>query len=549
MNGAVDNFPVPYVTSTAAVMPAESVMSLRPEEYRLPEATKTPEDTQDTIEDVKTRLANHIRGKWETHKQHRQTVGIDNQFMASKKACARQYEDQKLNDIRAYEQNPKYDPPYHPIIDVKCRALNAKMSAKVMAPGDRPWNIDPTPVPEVPGDLRKQMEQELAYQVANEAFTQGTIPSIEDVDRAMPQIEKNLLTMMTKRSKTVNEEAKTRLDDQLREGGWYEAIKECLYDFARKPYAVIKGPIQKSRKKYSHEYNELSQQWETVVVDEKLDTWSRVAAEKFYPAPNSNKINDGDTIELSSYTRKGLYDAKDIEGYDEAAIRRVLKQWASGGLHECTTLDYERATVDQKSSTDFGSDLDCLIYYGTVSGEILLEWGMTEDVITDPDDEYNIWAELIGSEVIMARINPDPLGKKPYFKASLVEDPDKFGGGSVPDILYDLSGVCCAVLRAAHMNSAYSSRPITDVAVDQLENRNMPTVTPGMVIRRTTDMMKDLARPVNFFQPRNDTGPLSAFLDFCETKADEWTGIMRISHGGDTAGGADSTASGMSMNI
>jgi len=519
-----------------------------PESYAIPASPEAGDNKPIDTSAVVMSLANHIRGKWQEAKQHREQSGVDAQIMRSKRAGDRQYEPNKLQEIRDYEKNQRYDPPYDPIIDVKCRALQAKMSSRILAPGDRPWSISPTPIPDLPDDVKQGLERIVALTVTEQAMQQGNAPAIDDVEQQKPDIEAQVLAMMTKLAKEANESATQRLDDQLREGGWYEAVKKCIYDFTRMPASILKGPILKKRNKLSHQFGPTG--WTTSITEERIDTWERVAPVKIYQEPHSKGVNDGYLIELSSYKRRDLYNAIGIEGYDEKAIRQVLNTWQSGGLHEWTLLDTEKALLEKKSTITLGNDIDCLIFWGSAPGNLLITWGMKADVITDPDREYDIWAELIGSEVIMARLNPDPLSEKPYHKASLIEDPDRFWNASTPDLLWDIAMLCCAVLRACGVNAAFSSGPIMDIAVDQLENRNDTALYPRRVIRRTSKMMNDLRQVVNFYQPQLMTGPLSQFLEFCHTLCDEWSGIMRIAHGGDATGtGADSTASGMSMNI
>jgi hypothetical protein len=357
------------------------------------------------------------------------------------------------------------------------------------------------------------------------------------------------LAEMKRRAREAVEKMSQKVDDQLEEGKWREAIKEIIYDFVTYPACFLKGPTLKRNQKITQKYDNLMRKWQAIIEEDKIDTWARVAPNKIYPEPHSKSINDGYLFELASYKRKDLYNAKKIDGYSADAISRILRQHSDGGLHEWTLLDTERRALEKKSTYTFGSDLDTLIFWGTVPGKLLRDWGMDAAVVTDPDGEYDVWAEMIGSEVIMARINPDPLGDKPYFKACLIEDPDRFWNKAVPDILWDISSLCSAVLRASGINAAFAAGPMVDINVDRLENANDDAIYPGRKFRSTNKQMVE-SKAINFYQPQLQVRGLADFHETCYQLADEWSGIPRIAHGGDQPStGVTSTASGTSMFI
>lgn len=503
-------------------------------------------------------LAGHLRAKWEQAKQHREQSGVDEQIMRAKRARDLQYEPSKLAQIQAVH-GPEYDPPYDPIIDVKCRALEAWLTDIILTPGDRPWSLEPTPIPDLPEDIRqaleKEVEQRVAMQVAQEALAQGGMPSIEEVEartkEIMPMMKAVFLAEMKRKAREAVEKMTQKIDDQLTEGKWRLAIKQIIYDFVTYPACFLKGPTLRKDRRFTQKFDPLTRKHKPVVEERKIDTWTRVAPDKIYPEPHSSSINGGYLFELASYKRKDLYGAIGIDGYDEAAIRRVLQSHSDNGLHEWTLTQTERQLLEKKSTFIAGSDVDTLIFWGTVPGKYLIEWGMNKksEVITDPEREYDVWAEMIGTEVIMARLNPDPLCEKPYYKACLIEDPDRFWNKAMPDLLRDISNLCCAVLRASGINAAFAAGPIMAVNVDHLENRNDSTLYPQRVVRLTNKQMSE-GKLVDFYQPNLLVGPLGIFLDTCHTFADEWSGLPRITHGGDQSStGVTSTASGTSMFI
>lgn len=518
-------------------------------------------------ESVLQGLAGHVRAKFDAAKQHLEQSGVADQIINAKRARDFQYSPTKQAQIREIE-GPDYDPPYDPVIDVKCRALEAWLSDIILSHGNRPWSIEPTPIPDLPDELaqivERAAEQRVAEQMAQEyeaALEQQmsgvgssvAAPTIEEVqartEQLLPDIKAMFVAEMKRRARAAVEKMTGKIDDQLAEGGWMQAIKEILYDFTTYPACFLKGPTLKRVPQLKQQYNERARRWETVVIQRKIDTWKRVAPDRIFPEPHSTGINGGYLCELASYKRKDLYDSMGIEGYSETAIREVLKTHTAGGLKIWTLNDQEKAQIEKKSNHIVGDDIDVIIFWGPVSGQLLLEWGMKPTVITDAEREYDAWVELIGTQVIMARLNPDPLGQKPYYKTSLIEDPDRFWNKAVPDILKDLSALCNAVLRACGVNAAFGAGPMVDLNVDRMRDKNDTRIWPRKTFVSTNKQMQE-SKAVNFYQPQLQVRALSDFLEFCHTLADEWVNVPRITHGGDSSGsGVTSTASGTSMFI
>ena len=76
-------------------------------------------------------------------------------------------------------------------------------------------------------------------------------------------------------------------------------------------------------------------------------------------------------------------------------------------------------------------------FWGKISGKMLVEWGMDEEMIPDETKEYdaNVW--VIGNYVLKAVLNYDPLGEKPYAKTSFIKSPGAFWGKGIPEIIED----------------------------------------------------------------------------------------------------------------
>jgi hypothetical protein len=221
-------------------------------------------------------------------------------------------------------------------------------------------------------------------------------------------------------------------------------------------------------------------------------------------------------------------------------------------LREWIYVDLTKATAEGKSTTAAGQNpselIDALQFWGSVQGQLLLDWGMSEEEVPDPLAEYPIEAWLIGRWIIKAVVNPDPLGRKPYYKASYEEVPGAFWGNSVADLCRDAQDICNAAARALVNNMSLASGPQVVYNIDRLpEGENVTQIFPWKIWQVTSDPMNGGQAPVTFYQPSSQANELMAVYEKFAVLADEYTGIPRYMTGGTPSGGAGRTASGMSM--
>jgi hypothetical protein len=173
---------------------------------------------------------------------------------------------------------------------------------------------------------------------------------------------------------------------------------------------------------------------------------------------------------------------------------------------------------------------------------------MTEEEVPDPMAEYPIEAWLIGTWIIKAVINSDPLGRKPYYKTSYEEIPGAFWGNSVADLCRDTQDICNAAARSLVNNMSLASGPQVVYNIDRLPDGEIITpLYPWKIWQVTADPLGSGSKPVEFYQPATQANELMAVYEKFAVLADEYTGIPRYMTGGSVTGGAARTASGMSM--
>lgn len=529
----------PGVTSVGGIVPIKTVKQLQQEERAAAVAANA--------EPVVQNLAAHIKKAWyyaRTAKEY--TVEI--KMLKNVRARRGEYDPEKIAQLR--EQGSSLI--YMMLTSNKCRAASSWLRDVLMTTAsDKPWTIKPGPVPDMPPDVMNEVMAK-AQQKIQELLMQGINPDDVAVREMLLDLKEQSMAQVTKLADMQAQLMEQKMYDQLLEGHWTEAFAQFLDDIVTFPSAIMKGPVVRKRPKMHWVKDPQSNDYVLDVQETYCLEWERVDPFMFYPAPDASDVNDGAMIQRHKLQRSDLVALLDVEGYSNAAIRAVLEDYGKGGLRDWIYVDLTKTTAEGKSTVAAGQNpselIDALQYWGSVQGKTLLDWGMSEDEVPDPLAEYPIEAWLIGRWIIKAVINPDPMGRKPYFKASYEEVPGAFWGNSVADLCRDTQAVCNAAARSLVNNMSLASGPQVVYNVDRLPaGENITQLFPWKIWQVTSDPLSSGAKPVEFYQPSSQAAELMAVYEKFATLADEYTGIPRYMTGDSPAGGAGRTASGMSM--
>ncbi len=432
----------------------------------------------------------------------------------------------------------------------KCRAASSWLRDVLLTDSkDKPWSLKPNPIPEMPPPVLQGLMQQAQQKLM--AFMQtGVNPTDQEVRQILLDFKDQAMGELTELAKEDANRMEKKMHSQLLDGQWTTAFAQFIDDLVTFPCAIIKGPVVRSKPHMN--WVPVGDSYELRVQSELALEWERVDPFNIYPAPDASHINDGYLIERHRLQRADLVGMLGVEGYSDGAIRVVLEEYGKGGLRDWIYVDLTKAAAEGKSTVAAGQNpselIDALQFWGSVQGQLLLDWGLTEEEVPDPLAEYPIEAWLIGRWIIKAVINPDPLGRKPYYKTSYEEVPGAFWGNSVADLCRDSQSMCNAVARALVNNMSLASGPQVVYNIDRLpQGENITQLFPWKIWQVTSDPLNGNARPVEFFQPDSRASELMAVYEKFAVLADEYTGIPRYMTGGNPSGGAGRTASGMSM--
>ena len=495
-------------------------------------AEKPPEPEMDA-------LASHIRDRMTEMRNFRNTEGIAQRLVDALRTYKGQYDPGKLSEIKKFGGSEVYAR----ITSTKCRGATALLR-DVYLGAERPWDLDPTPVPKVPDDIEQSINELVNVEVSTLQQAGQQIDQQMIADRVQA-LRKSAERAAKKQAEEEADRSSEHVDDMLIQGGFYDALAEFLIDLPIFPFACIKGPVvrREPQLKWVNGQPQMEQ------VPKMF--WYRVSPFDLYWSPGAANPHQSEFLERIRLTRSDLHAVRGLPGYNNDAIDQVLERYHDIGFREWWDVtDAERARLEDREEwarTTSGL-IDTAEFHGSVSGRTLRDWGMTEQDVPDPLQEYKVQAWLIDRFVIKAQINPSPRQRDEYYLSNFEKIPGTMAGYGLPDLLDDIQAVGNAAIRSMVNNLSIASGPqvvINDAVMQPGEDDNLFPWKRWHV--NFDPMITGAAKPIDFFQPNSNSQELMAIYEKFSLMADDVSAIPRYMTGNEKVGGAGRTASGLAM--
>jgi len=515
---------------------------------QLLERDAAPPPTTQNLEGqgVETALAGHVRLAWQRNKLAK--MRIDIKLLECLRARREVYSASQLARI---QQNGGMNVVWHPLTETKCKAASAWVREIVTPVGEQPWGIAPTPVPDLPPEIKAGVVMKALMQaqtVMQQAGQAGAVMSRDEFKQTVHELGEKLrddaeLAYQKAADKRAKRMEKV-INDRLTEGGFEQAMDAFVEDFVTYPAAIVKGPIYTRKKKLSW-----TREWTPEVSNNPIPTWAHVSPFDAYPAPGSKSPQEGDFVERVRFRREELFDLKGLPNYKDDQIDEALKAYTNGHLEGWLWTESERQRLEQETLFMYLSPpgvIDALNYWGSVPGWKLMSWGVAEKL--EPTREYECNVVLCGRFVLYATLNPNPLGQRPYRKACYDEMPGSFWGRSIPDLANTPQQMCNAIACALADNMSIASGPQVWVHADRFaDGEQSMEMFPWKIWQLKSDPTQGVNPGIGFFQPDSRATELMMTLEKWEIRADDSTGIPRYTYGNERSGGSADTATGLSM--
>lgn len=496
---------------------------------------------------VVSAIAAHIKARWEDAK--RAKADIEEKMLRALRQRVGEYESSKLAEIRKMGGSEVFVR----LTDLKCSAAAAWIRDVLSL--DRPWGLEPTPIPDLPADVAMGIEQQAQQQVMQQ-LQAGMMLMPPDpmalqqmLAEAAEQAKARALKEQEKEARRRTEKMSEAIEDYLVEGGFKEALGEALdWDLVTFGTAILRAPVVQMRRRLQWQQDPMAGSWTPEEVEESYPCVERVSPLDFYPADDAISIDDASyLLERYPLSRSELAAFKGEENWNTVEIDGALADYGRGGLREWTTTDSERATLAERSDAgQYSEKLDALIFWGELQGKLLKEWGIQS---VEELAEYAVEAWLIGTHVVRVEIKEPHMLARPYCKAVYRPRPGAFWGIGVPELMEDVQQQANAAARALANNMALASGPMIGVDMEQMPpGEDGSRVWPWKVWRFNTGKYGQSAvPPISFFQPQMHAMELMQIYEKWVRIADEVTGIPAYVQGNENVGGAGRTASGLSM--
>jgi hypothetical protein len=509
-------------------------------------------------------LAAYIRRKFDVMKNHRNgPSGWTNRLLAALRMFNGEYEPGKLDAIREYGGSEIYAR----LVAVKCRASSAMLKDIYLNAGDKPWDIEPTPVPTIPDDMTGAVEQLLQAEAGGAAYgaAQGVVdpetgqpitpPTEEEIATRKLVLESQAEQATIKKAHEEAAEARRHLNDMLVEGGFYKALGEFLTDLPLFPFACIRGPIVYMTNSISWERGAPGPDGKPgkaklVKKPKARMYWKRVSPFDLWWTPGASTPEAADFVFRDRKARSELNAMLGVPGYREDQLRQVLEFYPQGYIESHDVADSTRADQESREDPQMNESgmYDVLEYHGSVQGALLMQWGMSKKDVPDEVVDYSVQLWMIGRYVIKVQMSPSPRERPPFYITSYDKVPGTMVGNAVPDMLSDIQDVANATLRALVNNMAMSSGPqvaVNDAIISASEN--VDRIWPWRIWRFAPRPGAHQADPIKFFQPASNVQQLLVAYERMTQVADEISAIPRYTTGSERMGGAGRTASGLAM--
>lgn len=484
-------------------------------------------------------LASHIHKRMTEMRNFRNTEGIAERLIEALRTYKGQYSAQKLQEIKKFQGSEVYAR----ITATKCRGATALLRDVYLGP-ERPWAIEPTPVPTVPNNIERDIQQLVSIEVATLQQSGQPVDQQMIMDR-VAMLRRSAEQASKKQAIDEAQRATQQMDDMLVEGGFYDAFAEFLINLPIFPFACIKGPVVRKQ---------MQLKW----VDGKPEMqntpkmfWYNVSPFDLYWSPGSANPHQAEFIERIRLTREDLHAVRNLPGYDSGAIDQVLTRFGEIGLRDWWDVtDQERAKLEDRERwpRTAGGLIDTAEYHGSVQGSTLLDWGMDPNEINDPLQEYRVQAWMVDRYIIKVQLNPTPMQRPPYYLSNFEKVPGTMVGYGLPDLLEDIQSIGNATARALVNNLSIASGPQVVINDEVLAPGETDDMYPWKRWHGRWDpMVTGTSKPFDFFQPTSNAQELLGVFERFTQMGDEVSAIPRYMMGNEKVGGAGRTASGLAM--
>lgn len=466
----------------------------------------------------KESLANYIGEVWKANSKEMHDVRKE--MLKILRICEGKYSNKKLSAL-AKIRSSKF---FVRMLEGKARAGTSWLREIYQWGEEKPWELRPTPSPELPERTLKQIEEKVREETNRlqaEAQASGQVLDPEETASLLQEYYEDLLDEERRRyAETAAqrcERAALLIHDQNVEADFDKALHDFLYYFTRMPFAVLKGPVATYKKKMV---------WVPDGDGFKLAPEYKAVPTVYAPSPfnvffspGAKDIDTADIIELHRIHPSVLSKMRGLPNYDNDEIDAIINRYESGEIkHNWLQVDDDEALEAQLKQKSGG--VLCLEFTGMVRGRVLKEWGIEEGIEENSYYQANCW--MVDRHVFKAVVNPTISGRKPYFVSSWSKNPERLiGGESLIQIGMHIADILNTIVRSLANNIAIASGPLQEIDRDRVDDRN--GLYPWATYYTSSNKMRSEGPAINYYQAQMHVQELVYGYQFFARLLDELT--------------------------
>jgi len=486
---------------------------------------------RDTLERRKAALGATVARRIREAMQARQDSGIEEIWQED----ADQYEgiDELSVNTRHNTNSPLREPDgstprsrvFMNITKPKTEVGVARVQEMLVPHDDKPWEIGPTPIPELDD--------------AVEAKDQTPLTLADGTQAPAEVVAKTLIAKAAEKALGMAD----WIEDQLVEGSAYAEMRAVIRDAGRIGTGILKGPfpVYRESRKWSMQDGVSALQ----IVSALGYQSKRIDPRDFFPDPSCGEnIHQGSFVcERAYMTARQLRKLAQEDGYDAQAIALALREGPK-----------RKARTDTRDTTE-GTASDSQVfevwfYYGDVEPEDLVVMGVVPEQIPEEDialASVPSIVTMLNDRPIKAVVNPLETGEFPYdvFPWRPVEG--QIWGRGIPRAMAVAQRGLNAALRAMLRNAGLSAGAqigIMEGALAPANGRN-EIVGDKVWLFRPNEFCDDIRKAMNVWTIPSIQEQMANIIVYFEQKADELTNLPMLLQG--MQGTAPELLGGMKM--
>ena len=492
-----------------------------------------------------TTLSNTVEDAYREASAHKCNLGVAGDLEYCSCAFKGEYTPEEIERLGIDDGNNIYAP----ITRTKCMALMSWLYDIFANAEDKPWTLEPTPVPSLPEELQAQIELKLQMEL-QQAMEQGLEVTPDLLEERAKELVSLQYTEMQRVARRAIDRADKLLADLLEEGGWREAFKQLIHDLSVYPNAFIRGPFREQR---------MVLQWngaELVPAPKDIMRVERVSPFDVFPAPDATSTQDGTyIIERMWMSASALWSLANLDdpalGLFPDEIRGLLRDNPDGYKYNHGN---ETEGSSEEGRQDEGKRYEVIVYYGYVRREAIEDFFRRQNLTWSHEaatEVVDVECWVCDGRVLRLVVNEGSLLYRPIFSVSFLKAPGEFWGISLPIVLRDIQRAANACLRSLVENMAFSSAPMGEYDVDRMRNEeDIEELQPRRMYAIVNDVRLNQvanAPAMRFYSIDSHARELLAVYDRFVKEADDATGIPAYVIGSPQVAGAGRTLGGLSL--